>query len=290
VANSPSGDSMISRIVRILSAFDSAKPALSIAALARRADIPLATTHRLVKELADQGLLQKDAGGEVRVGIRMWELANRSSAALDLRQAALPFMEDIQAVVRQHTQLGILQKDEVLFIERLSSPGSVVNRAKVAGRLPVHVSSSGLVLLAYAPVHVQEEYLRKDLQKLTGSTITEPEQLRRTLAEIRQYGYAALPGFVDEDTMGIAVPVLDGSRKAIAALGVVVARDYQQIHGTIPALMTAARGIARAMGQADAEAHQPHGVQPPGPEELPGLEEPAGPEPYRREANRPTTL
>ena len=68
----------------------------------------------------------------------MWELSARSSRVIRLRDVALPFMDDLHAVVRQHTQLGVLDGDEVLHVERLSAPGSIVNATYVAGRLPAH--------------------------------------------------------------------------------------------------------------------------------------------------------
>lgn len=243
MANSPSGDSMIGRIMRIISAFDDDKPAMAVAMLARRADIPLATTHRLVNNLLDEGVLQREPGGDIRLGLRLWELASRSSKAQTLRQAAMPFMEDVQAVIRQHTQLAVRQDDEVLFIERLSGRDSVVNEAKVAGRLPIHISSSGMVLLAHEPREVQEAYLARH------GAMVDPERLRRDLAGVRQSGYAALAGYVVEDTTGVAVPVVGRRQEIIAALGVVVAAGEENLPATVPVLMTAARGIARAVGQ-----------------------------------------
>ncbi|MCC9144874.1 MULTISPECIES: IclR family transcriptional regulator [unclassified Arthrobacter] len=252
MANSPSGESMTSRIVRIISAFDETHQSMPVAVLARRAELPLSTTHRMVKDLAGHGFLQREPDGGVRLGLRLWELANRSSAALGLKQIAMPYMEDIQAVVRQHTQLSVLRQDEVLFIERLSSHGSVLNHAKVAGRLPVHVSSSGMVMMAHSPRHVQEAYLlRRNLAD------REEQDLRASWTRIRLEGSASLPGAVVPDTTGIAVPVFGASGTAVAAIGVVVPTGSEHTTATVPALMTAARGISRGLG-VRADAAGPH--------------------------------
>ncbi|MDN3903751.1 IclR family transcriptional regulator [Arthrobacter sp. YD2] len=252
MANSPTGESMTDRIVRIIGAFDGTRPSMSVATLARRTGLPLSTTHRIVNDLMGHGFLQKESGGSVRLGLRLWELVNRSSAALGLKQIAMPFMEDIQAVVRQHTQLSILSQDEVLFIERLSSHGSVLNHAQVAGRLPVHVSSSGMVMMAHAPRHQQEAYLSK--------RNLEPDEvrgLRAAWAQMRLQGSASLPGAVVPETTGIAVPVFGAGGTAVAAIGVVVPTGEENISATVPALMTAARGISRGLG-VRADAAGPH--------------------------------
>lgn len=248
MANSKSGDSSLDRVVRILRCFDAEASSLSVGSLAGRTGIPLASTYRLVAQLMEYDFLRKDAAGGLRLGLGLWELASRSSPALDLREAAMPFMKDIQAVVGQHTQLGLLQEEDVLFIERLSGRDSVVNQARVAGRLPVHKTSSGMVLLAFAAPQVQAAYLQAhphpDLPNGAG-----PGDFRQALARVRSQGYASFDGLMDEDTTGVAVPVLGRGNIALAALGVVVARHGTNIHSILPALMTGARGIARAVGQ-----------------------------------------
>ena len=255
MANSPSGESLTSRIVRIISAFDEDHASMPVAELARRASLPLSTTHRLVADLMGHGFLQKESDGGVRLGLRLWELASRTSPALGLKQVAMPFMEDIQAVVRQHTQLSVLRGDEVLFIERLSSHGSVLNHAKVAGRLPVHVSSSGMAMMAHSPRHVQEAYLQR-----RSPAAAEEQALRTAWTRIRLDGSASLPGAVVPDTTGIAVPVFGPGGTAMAAIGVVVPTGAENIPATVPALMTAARGIARGLG-VRAEAAGPYYVR-----------------------------
>ncbi|GAA3692113.1 IclR family transcriptional regulator [Arthrobacter ginkgonis] len=244
MANSPSGDSVLDRLVRILDAFDAGTPSLTVSALARRANVPRASAYRLVEELLRHGLLARE-GGEVRLGLRLWELANRASSTLDLKRVAMPFMEDVNQVVRQNTQLAVLHDDEVLVLERLSRPGSVVNQASVAGRMPVHLTSMGLALLAFSPAPVLEGYLERHGDRMRSS---HPD-LRRELAHIRQTGYASLEGFIDTDTTGVAVPVLDRRGHALAVLAVVVPRGSDLLRPAVMALRTAARGISRGLGE-----------------------------------------
>src|SRR5919199_4879925 len=108
----------------------------------------------------------------------MWELAQRASPTLSLREAAMPFLEDLHAVIGHHVQLGVLDGDEVLFVERISAPNAVVNYTRIAGRLSMHASSSGLVLLAHAPAEQQERGLAAPMQRLTRNTPTDPKQVR----------------------------------------------------------------------------------------------------------------
>src|SRR4029453_6115936 len=244
VANSASGDSVGDRGVRVFEAFPEGGTALQLTQLAGRSGLPLSSAHRLVRQLSEHGLLELGAGGNVRLGLRLWELVNRNSPTLALRQAAMPFMEDIQQVLNQNVNLAVLEGWEALFVERLSRRGSVANRARVAGRMPVHISSAGLALMAHQSRELQAEYLQQfhDPEgKVTSDVV------RHLLAEAAQLGYAQLAGVVDPDTWGIAVPVMNGKRRAVAALGVVVPLAEMRLQALVPALQTAARGIGRQL-------------------------------------------
>src|SRR5699024_429652 len=155
--NSASGGTVVDRVLRILAAFDVHRRQLPIAEVSRLTDTPLATTYRVVTVLTAADILTRYANGTVGLGMRVWDLAARSSPALILRAAAMPFLDDVQAIFRQHTQLSILDDQEVLVVERLSSRNSVVNHATVGTRMPVHTVSMGLVQLAFQPAHIISE-------------------------------------------------------------------------------------------------------------------------------------
>lgn len=243
---------MLSRAVRILDAFTPDEPALTVSVISRRTGLHLATTSRLVAELVALGFLTRDEDRRVRIGVRLWELATRASPTLSLRNVAMPFMEGVHDMVGHHVQFGVLDGGEVLFLERLSAPGAVVNYSRVAGRLPLHVTASGLVLLAHGPAELQERVLAGPLPAYTRYTLTDPALLRRTLAAVRQQGYVCAPGYVHEDALAIAAPVHDGRGGVVAALSVIVPND-ERANSAVPVVRTAARGISRALA-----AHPPH--------------------------------
>ncbi|MFD6057511.1 IclR family transcriptional regulator [Rhodococcus wratislaviensis] len=242
------GESVLARAVRIVESFRSDDSLLTVSEIARRSGLHISTTSRLIDELVGCGWLERE-DRKVRIGVRLWEVASRASPTLGLREAAMPFMEDLHAVVGQHTQLGVLEGDEVLFIERLTAPGAVVNYTRIAGRMPLHVSSSGLVLLAHGPSELQERILSEPLKVYTDKTIRTARQLRGVLADVRRHGYILCAGHLYADTTGVAVPVRDGNGKVVAALSVIVPND-EKAYAQIPALQAAAKGITRVMAAA----------------------------------------
>jgi DNA-binding IclR family transcriptional regulator len=257
MARSATGESVLTRAVRIFDAFTPDERVLSVSQIARRARLHLATASRLIAELESHGLLDREPDRRVRVGVRMRELALRASPTLGLRTVSMPFMQDAHAVLGHHVQLGVLDAGEVLFVERLSAPGAVISCARAAGRLPLHASASGLVLLAFGRRELQERILAGPLRRYAASTITDDAALRAALAEVRRQGYASLPGHVHKDALDVAVPIAlpaqrDGGTTAVAALAAIVPVGTEA--GTVVGVLsTAARGISRTLGDSVAQ-------------------------------------
>jgi DNA-binding IclR family transcriptional regulator len=248
MANSPSGESVINRVVRVLSAFTEDEPALHLRQLAREVGLPLSTVHRLVAELEVEGLLERDPGGRLRHGHRLWELASRGSRAASLREAALPSMEDLLHHTGNHLSLGVLEGTDVLYIERLAADDATINITRIAGRLPVHGCSAGLVFMAYAPEDEQDRFLHRRLDKLTEDTITDPEELRGILAEIRRNGYVSMEGIIVPESSGISVPIFGDEQRVVATLTAIVPRGEENLAANVPQMLLASRAISRRLG------------------------------------------
>ncbi|MEU0840825.1 IclR family transcriptional regulator [Streptomyces sp. NPDC005962] len=252
------GESVLARAVRIFEAFTPEESALTVSQISRRTELHVATASRLVAELVSYGFLTRDADRRVRIGMRMWELATRASPTLSLRNAAMPFMEGVHDVVGHHVQLGVLDGDEVLFLERLTAPGAVVNYTRIAGRLPLHASSSGLILLAHGPSDLARRVLDEPLYRYTPNTPATAARLRAELAEVRRQGYANCPGYVHPDVLGIAAPVRDARGEVVAALAVIVPNEAGAA-SVAPVVRTAARGVSRALGAPAAQGRPQRG-------------------------------
>ena len=253
MANSKSGESVIQRVVRILSTFSEESPSFSLRQLAREVELPLTTVHRMVSDLEAEGLVEWDAEGRLRHGYRMWELASRGSRAADLREAALTPMKELLGVVGHHVQLAVLEGNEVLYVERLSAPDTFVSLARIAGRLPVHGCSAGLLFMAYAPEDVQERFLSRRLEKITEHTVTAPPALRRVLAEARKVGFISMEGIIDEASSGISVPIFDAKSRVVAVLSAITPVREERLAVVVPHLKFTARAITVRLGFGEVE-------------------------------------
>lgn len=248
MANSRTGETVIERVDRILAVFTARRPRLTAAEVAAGSGLPTSTAHRLCGELAQRGWLERDGGAYV-VGTRLWELSTRSAQESSLAAVATPFMQDAHAVLGQHIQLGRRQGREVLILQRLSARGVRGISSGVAGRLPLHVSAVGLILLAWMDPQEREEYLRD----LRDSAEAIPQggipQLEQVVGSIRAVGHAVQTGNVEPDRTAIAVPVRNHRGDVVAGLGAVLDRAEVAVDPevTVQVLRAAAHGVGRTL-------------------------------------------
>ena len=155
------------KVLAVLGAFTRERPALTLSEIARAVDVPLSTAHRLVAELCSWGALERGDDGRYRIGLRIWELGALAPRGLGLREAALPFMEDLYEVTHENVQLAVRDDIEVVFVERFAARDAVAVYTQVGGRFALPPTGVGLVLLAHAPVEVQDRVLAGPLKRFT---------------------------------------------------------------------------------------------------------------------------
>jgi DNA-binding IclR family transcriptional regulator len=219
------------RLLAVLDAFGPRSRALSLSEISRRSGLSLSTTHRLVHELLSWGALERDSGGRYSIGVRLLELAALAPRGLDLREAAFPILDDLHHRTRGNVHLGVRNGLEVVYVEAIRACATHPTNGRIGDRWPMHATGTGLVLLAFADRELQEEALRRPLEQFTPLTITDPAELRRKLAQVRQSGYAVAVGQITLPDLVVAVPVYDPFGDLAAAISVVVeaARAKPQI-------------------------------------------------------------
>lgn len=241
------GVSVTARVLRLLAAFTPESPELTLSQLSRRAELPLSTAHRIVDELLRWGALERDADGRYRIGLRLWELGALAPRGVGLREAAMPFLEDLYEATHENVQLAVLEGTEALYVERISGRDAVNTVTRIGGRLPLHATGVGLVLLAHAEPALQEEILAGPLRRFTDKTITSPSVLRRVLADIRRSQFAVTDGQVELIALSVAAPIYGPTDEVVAALSIVVPAESRP-EAFVPAVRAAARGASRVLG------------------------------------------
>jgi DNA-binding IclR family transcriptional regulator len=239
--------SMLERGVLILQAFRPAGSPLRLSDVARRTDLPKATVHRLIEEMVDLGLLERAPEGLV-LGRLNFEIGELVPLKMRLREAALPFMQDLYEATHETIHLGVRDDLDVLYAEKIRGHSGVDMPSRVGGRLPLSCTGVGKTLLAFSAAELVSAVLDRPLRRLTKRSITDPAVLSNELAVIRAAGV----GYDhEESSLGVscvAAPVLVRG-EPIAALSISVPSTQLQPARLAPAVRTAALGLSRALSR-----------------------------------------
>ena len=242
-------DSVLGRAVAILRAFGPDEPVLSLAELARRTGIPKATVHRMAADLVDLRLLDRTEIG-YRLSGGLFELGMRASAERSLLELAMPFLQDLYERTHETVHLGVAEGQEVVYVAKIGGHRQVATPSRPGGRMPMHCTAIGKVLLASADPPVRHTVLSRPLERRTPHTIVAPGLLNRQLEGVLERGVAFER---EESTVGllcVAAPVLDaGGQRALAAISVTgpVGRFRPEQH--VAAVRAAATGLSSVLSR-----------------------------------------
>lgn len=236
------------RVLSVLGVFDQEHLVLTLSEISRRADLSLSTAHRLVGELREWGALDRREDGRYTIGMRILELGALEPQGLRLRTVALPYLSDLHSALSADVLLSVRDGTDIVYVESLRSRRGAPVLTRFGGRWPMYATATGHVLLAHAPIEVQEQVLASDMRRFTAKTVTDPVELRRRLGDIRSAGYAIVDEAITAGAVAIAVPVYGSAGRVISAIGATIRRGSCPPESVLPALSMAARAISRHLG------------------------------------------
>jgi DNA-binding IclR family transcriptional regulator len=158
-------------------------------------------------------------------------------------------MEDLYEATHENVQLAVLDGYDALFIERIRGPRSVPILTRVGGRLPLHATGVGKALLAFTPPAFIDEVIARGLQRITPHTITDPDELRNNLADVRRLGYAVTREEMSLGTVSVAAPIRGPEDEVVGAISLVVDSHGADIARLSLPVRTVAMGLSRRVSE-----------------------------------------
>jgi DNA-binding IclR family transcriptional regulator len=244
----------LERALRILTAFDASRPALSLAQLSDLLDLPRATVLRLCSTLIQYGFLRQDPlSKQYSLGMRVLELASNVSDSFSIKKIASPYLGMLQAKLGMTTFLGILDNDEVLYIDKRDDPGNPISfTSNIGTRRPPYWGMMGSILMAYLPDSEIKRILQKNpLTAATRKSITRKDEFMKWLSQVRLQGFVVDTEMALDGITGVAAAVFERQGKVVAGIGVgfisssVNAKELNRITKEVA---KAARDISRELG------------------------------------------
>lgn len=263
VARTGSGGSArsVERTLDILLTFLREGRELGITELSRGLKLPKATVHRLVATLAGRGFLTRNAlTSHYRIGLSLFRLGNLFLAQTEVRPAALPVILELARTTGETVNLNIVIDRRRVCIEKAESTHDIRHFVELGRPSPLYGGASGKVLLAFLDDVDIQAVIAAGLRPLGPRTITDPERLQRSLAEIRRRGYATSADERVPGASAVSAPVRDGTGRVVAGLtisGPTYRFTPERVRQYVGLVQQGAARISAALGYAEPATARP---------------------------------
>lgn len=239
------GSTVLGKIMAVLEAYSIDDTTLTLAELGRRTGIPKGTLHRVLADMVSVRLLDRTDAG-YRLGGYLFELGMRASVERSLLEVAIPFLEELNARIHETVHLGVLDGTDVVYLTKIGGRRQASAPSRIGGRMPVHCTAIGKVLLANADAALRDQVLAGPLRRYTPRTMAQPGTLRNQLDRIAADGVAfefeeSAPGIVC-----VAAPVRE-SEDVVAAISVAGPSHRFQPETHAASVRAAADGIGATL-------------------------------------------
>ncbi|MEU6646172.1 IclR family transcriptional regulator [Saccharomonospora sp. NPDC046836] len=165
------------------------------------------TAHRMLAMLLYRGFVRQDARTKVyRPGTALTGVAYSILQRFDFRAELHPFLERLNAELRETVHLGLLDGPVVRFIDAIESPQGVRVASRLGMSMPAPSTSTGKAMLAHmSQDEVHALFPVEELEGLTEHSLSSRTELDLELVQIRRRGYAVSSEESEEGVSSVAV-------------------------------------------------------------------------------------
>lgn len=244
------GTQAIVRTLAVLRVLREGSGEVGISDIARTLSLHTSTIHRIVRALVGAGyVVQNPLSERYSLGHEAYLLGRAAERNLGF-DAVQPILERLSEETGESVNLVVRDGNEGLVVLRVESEHPLRFTQPVGTRIPLYCTSTGKALLAFSEDTQADLSDLGRLKRLTPATITSHRELRRELANIRRDEFSVNAGERMPGVCGVAAPVLNVDRIAIAAVAVqgpAVRMPDTRLAELGPLVIESAREIARVL-------------------------------------------
>lgn len=210
------GTQSLDRAAELLSLVVRAEEPISYTKIVGQTGLARSTASRLLQGLERNGLLERDQDGAFRGGALFAHYASRFDRVEALVAAAQPSLDRLAEATGETVNLAVARGDTVVQVAQIDSTFMIGAMNWIGIDVPPHCSALGKAMYAFGGL----PFPKRELERRTPTTITDPGEFKAELERVRDRGFAITRGELEEGLDGIAAPVFGAEGQVLAALGV----------------------------------------------------------------------
>jgi IclR family pca regulon transcriptional regulator len=137
----------------------------------------------------------------------------------DIESMLMPELRRLVGVFGDTAGIAVLVNTNIIYVAHHCEPRGLRPVAATGVKYPAYPTSLGRVLLASLTEPELDLYFASArIEKHTNVTETSPKRLRMILRQVREDGYATIVDQLFYGATSLAIPIVDGAGRTIAAL------------------------------------------------------------------------
>jgi len=190
------------------------------AEIARQLGIHRNRAFRIIKTLEERGYVEANPETQgYQLGLKFLEIGELVHERLDVGRVADRILMELAKKTGDVAQLLVLHGHSAVCIDSYRGNHRLQVAAPIGQPLPLHIGASPKILLAHLPEQDRERILQSiELTRFTPNTITDRDELRRCLDEIRAQGYAVDEEDFEVGVYAVGAPVRDHCGRVVAGI------------------------------------------------------------------------
>lgn len=206
----------LERLLSILEAVQEAEYSATPTVVAAETGLSVSTASRLMRQLLEEGLLERARGDNSYVlGSRLLNLARGSSSPGGLAESATPYLYKLRDLTEETVSLHVRRGDSRVCIAGAESTQMIRRVVAIGVPVPLHRGAPGAVLAVDIEPEESEQYAER-----ANLSRADARLFKAFLRQARESQYVIDEELVIPGISGVAVPVLDRDGQVQAALAV----------------------------------------------------------------------
>jgi DNA-binding IclR family transcriptional regulator len=222
---------------------------MSLSEIASALDRSPGELFRMVQVLEFKGYLAPKPTGEGYVLTnKLFALGMAQAPTRTLLEAALPAMRSLTNRTGQSCHLAVPSADQMVVVARVEAPGDIGFSVRIGYRRELKAATSGLVLFAFQPEKVREEWMTRWFADAPAGK--RRDFIKRADA-LREQGYLRAPSDFVQGVVDLSAPVMEGDGASAALTVPFIHRMplFCEMDDTVPHLLAAVAEISESLGQ-----------------------------------------
>ena len=209
----------IDRALDIIEVLSQENEGLGVTEIAGRIGLHKSTAHRIIATMSDRGYLNRTDKGTYKIGLKLIEAVSCYINSLELQTEARPYVAQITSELGLTSHLGVLDGDQVVYIEKMDVFSNVRMYSQIGVRVHAYSCSLGKCLLSnYSSQQVRKIMVNCSFIRFTKKTLGSVDQLIADLDKVRSRGWAIDDEEAEVGHRCIGAPIYDYRGDIIAAI------------------------------------------------------------------------